>query len=61
MAYYRCYVFDADDDILAVKDIECDSDHDAIDATQRLQTHSSAFELWKRNLLIHRQESQRDR
>ena len=47
MAYYRCYVFDASDDILAVEDIECDSAHDAIDQTRRLQTHSSAFELWK--------------
>ena len=57
MAYYRCYVFDTSDDIVAVENIECDSDDAAIDKTRRLQTHSSAFELWKRNLLIHRQES----
>jgi len=53
----RCYVFDASDDILAVEDIECVSDDDAVDKTRRRQTQSSAFELWKRNLLIHRQES----
>jgi len=56
MAYYRCYVFDASDDILAVEDIECESDDAAIDKTRRLQTHSNAFELWKRNRLIHRHD-----
>jgi hypothetical protein len=57
MAYYRCYVFDTADDILAVEDIEGDNDDDAIEKTRRLQSQRSAFELWKRNRLIHRQET----
>ena len=57
MAYYRCYVFDSADDILAVEDIEGDSDEDAIEKSRRRQTRRSAFELWKRNRLIHRQET----
>ncbi len=56
MAHYRCYVFDPADDILAVEDIEGDSDADAIEKTRRRQSQRSAFELWKRNRLIHRQE-----
>jgi hypothetical protein len=57
MAYYRCYVFDPADEILAVEDIDGDSDADAIEETRRRQSRRSAFELWKRNRLIHRQES----
>jgi hypothetical protein len=56
MTYYRCYVFDPADDILTVEDIEGDSDAEAIEKTRRQQSRRSAFELWKRNRLIHRQE-----
>jgi hypothetical protein len=57
MAFYRCYVFDTTDDILAVEDIEGKSDADAIAKTRQRQSRRSAFELWERNRLIHRQDS----
>jgi hypothetical protein len=56
MAYYRCYVFDAADDILAVEDIEGANDDEAIERSRRRLSQRSAFELWKRNRLIHRQD-----
>jgi hypothetical protein len=56
MADYRCYVFDSADDILAVEDIEGDTDAEAIEKTRRVRSQRSAFELWKRNRLIHRQD-----
>jgi len=43
------------------KDIEGDTDEAAIEKSRRLQSHHSAFELWKRNRLIHRQTMHRYR
>ena len=45
------------DDMLEVEDIEGDTDEAAIEKSRRLQSHHSAFELWKRNRLIHRQDN----
>ncbi len=49
--------FNSADDILEVEDIEGDTDEAAIEKSRRLQSHHSAFELWKRNRLIHRQDN----
>ena len=56
MANYRCYVFDSADEILEIEDIEGNSDEDAIEKSQERRSQRSAFELWKRDRLIHRHD-----